>query len=134
MQDLKKLAEDEGIKFFAISAVTREGVDDLIKYVGNELENFVDETFAETSDDVKVFDLDKAEDEFIIERNDAAEFIVKNKNLEKIVAMTNFDNSEGLRRFQFIWRMKNLDAKLKARGIKEGMTVHIGRMEFEWHE
>ena len=134
LQDLKKLAEDEGIKFFAISAVTREGVDDLIKYVGNELENFVDETFAETSDDVKVFDLDKAEDEFIIERNDAAEFIVKNKNLEKIVAMTNFDNSEGLRRFQFIWRMKNLDAKLKARGIKEGMTVHIGRMEFEWHE
>ena len=48
--------------------------------------------------------------------------------------MTNFDNSEGLRRFQFIWRMKNLDAKLKERGIKEGMTVHIGKMEFEWHE
>ncbi len=30
--------------------------------------------------------------------------------------------------------MKNLDAKLKERGIKEGMTVHIGKMEFEWRE
>ena len=83
---------------------------------------------------MKVFDLNKDDDEVVITRNDAAEFIVHNKNLEKIVAMTNFDNSEGLRRFQFIWRMKNLDAKLKERGIKEGMTVHIGDMEFEWHE
>ena len=86
------------------------------------------------ADAVKIFDVDKEEDPVIIERNDAAEFIVRNKNLEKIVAMTNFDNAEGLRRFQFIWRMKNLDALLKARGIKEGMTVHIGGLEFEWHE
>ena len=48
--------------------------------------------------------------------------------------MTNFDNAEGLRRFQFIWRMKNLDALLKARGIKEGTTVHIGGLAFEWQE
>ncbi|MBR4383271.1 MAG: Obg family GTPase CgtA [Selenomonadaceae bacterium] len=83
---------------------------------------------------VKIFNVDKEEDPVIIERNDAAEFIVRNKNLEKIVAMTNFDDDEGLRRFQFIWRMKNLDSLLKARGIKEGTTVHIGDIEFEWHE
>lgn len=132
---LEKLAQESGIKFFAISAVTHAGVDALIKYVGGWLDEHGKdfEPVAET-DAVKVFDVEKPEDEVIIERNDAAEFIVRNKNLEKIVAMTNFDNSEGLRRFQFIWRMKNLDAKLKARGIKEGMTVHIGDMEFEWHE
>lgn len=132
---LKKLAEDEGIKFFAISAVTHENVSELVNYVGNWLEEHAkDFEPVKESDDVKIFDLEKSDDEVIIERNDAADFIVKNKNLEKIVAMTNFDNSEGLRRFQFIWKMKNLDAKLKERGIKEGMTVHIGKMEFEWHE
>ena len=83
---------------------------------------------------MKIFDVEKSDDEVVIERNDAADFIVKNKNLEKIVAMTNFDNPEGLRRFQFIWRMKNLDSLLKERGIKEGMTVHIGKMEFEGQE
>ena len=88
----------------------------------------------ETIDEVKIFNTDKEDDPIIIERNDAAEFIVKDKKLEKIVAMTNFDNAEGLRRFQFIWRMKNMDSKLKARGIKEGTTVHIGNKEFEWHE
>ena len=132
---LEKLAEDEGIKFFAVSAATHENLPELVNYVGNWLEEHAEEfkTVPE-SDDVKIFDLEKSDDEIIIERNDAAEFIVKNKNLEKIVAMTNFDNSEGLRRFQFIWKMKNIDAKLKERGIKEGMTVHIGKMEFEWHE
>lgn len=129
---LKELAAQEGIEFFAISAATRENLDALINYVGKKLEEIIPEV--EPVDAVKVFDVDKEDDPVIIERNDAAEFIVRNKNLEKIVAMTNFDNAEGLRRFQFIWRMKNLDALLKERGIKEGMTVHIGGLEFEWHE
>ena len=132
---LQKLADDKNLKFFPISAVTRQNLKELINFIGEWLDknpdNF-DEISAEN--DVKIFDLDKNDDEVTITRNDAADFIIHNKNLEKIVAMTNFDNSEGLRRFQFIWRMKNLDAKLKERGIKEGMTVHIGKMEFEWRE
>ena len=129
---LEKLAAQEGIKFFAISAATHENLDALINFIGKTLEEIVPEV--EPVDEIKVFDVDKEDDPVIIERNDAADFIVRNKNLEKIVAMTNFDNEEGLRRFQFIWRMKNLDALLKTRGIKEGMTVHIGQIEFEWHE
>ena len=129
---LENLAAQEGIKFFAVSAATRENLDALINFVGQRLEEIVPEV--ESVAPVKIFDMDKDEDPVIIERNDAAEFIVRNKNLEKIVAMTNFDNAEGLRRFQFIWRMKNLDALLKARGIKEGTSVHIGGFEFEWHE
>ena len=132
LPSLEELAKREGIEFFAISAATRENLDELINFVGKRLEEIIPEE--EPVDAVKVFDVDKEDDPVIIERNDAAEFIVRNKNLEKIVAMTNFDNAEGLRRFQFIWRMKNLDALLKARGIKEGMTVHIGGLEFEWHE
>ena len=130
---LESLAEREGLKFFAISAATRENLDALINFVGNELEKICADT-EPVVDAVKVFDVEKSDDPVIIERNDAAEFIVRNKNLEKIVAMTNFDDTEGLRRFQFIWRMKNLDALLKSRGIKEGMTVHIGDLEFEWRE
>ncbi len=135
LPELEKLAQDEGIKFFAISAVTHAGVDALIKFIGQWLdEHAADFEPVIVQDEIKIFNVDKDDDEVIIERNDAADFIVRNKNLEKIVAMTNFDNAEGLRRFQYIWRMKNLDAKLKERGIKEGMTVYIGNMTFEWHE
>ena len=100
---LEKLAEQEGIKFFSISAATHENLDALINFIGKTLEEIVPEV--EPVSEVKIFDVDKEDDPVIIERNDAADFIVRNKNLEKIVAMTNFDNDEGLRRFQFIWRM-----------------------------
>ncbi len=134
LPNLKKLADDEGIKFFKISAVTREGLDDLMNYVGTWLDEHVEEIKPIESNEVKIFDMNEKEDTITIKRNDAGDFIVINKNLEKIVAMTNFDNDEGLRRFQYIWRMKNIDSLLKERGIKEGMTVHIGEMEFTWQE
>jgi len=129
---LEALARREGLKFFAISAAAHENLDALINFIGSKLDELAAQ-IEPTVEAVKVIDV-ADDDPVIIERNDAAEFIVRNRNLEKIVAMTNFDNDEGVRRFQFIWRMKGLDALLKARGITEGTTVHIGGIEFEWHE
>ena len=133
---LKKLAEKEGIKFFAISAVTHTGCDELMNFVGTWLDEHKEEQEPVAVEGVKTFNLNEETDADTVEikRNDAGDFIVRNKNLEKIVAMTNFDNDEGLRRFQYIWRMKGIDSLLKERGIKEGMTVHIGEMEFTWQE
>lgn len=48
--------------------------------------------------------------------------------------MTNFGNDEAIRRFQYIWRLKGIDEKLRAKGIKEGDTVYIGEMEFEYRQ
>ena len=69
-----------------------------------------------------------------VSRNDVGDFIVSGKAIEKLVAMTNFNNDEAVRRFQYIWRLKGLDEKLRARGIKEGMTVHIGDMAFDYQD
>ena len=130
---LQKLAEEEGIKFFAISAATRESVKALIAYVGEWLDSYVPEP--EKEDDEKVYDMtENVSDKISITRNDAGDFIVSGKALEKLVVMTNFNNDEAVRRFQYIWRIKGIDEKLKARGIKEGQTVHIGDMEFEYRE
>ena len=46
--------------------------------------------------------------------------------------MTNFNDDEGLRRFQAIWRKKGIDDALRERGIQEGDTVRIQEMEFEF--
>ena len=51
---------------------------------------------------------------------------------KKLVAMTNFGNDEAIRRFQYIWRLKGIDEKLREKGIKEGDSVFIGEMEFEY--
>lgn len=130
---LRELAEKEGIEIFPISAATRQGLDELIKRVAVLLDEYVEEPEAE--DTSKVYDA-KAEDpdEITITRNDSGDFIVSGKALEKLVAMTNFGNDEAVRRFQYIWRIKGIDKKLQEHGIKEGNTVHIGDMEFEYRD
>ena len=131
---LEKLAAAEGIAIFPVSAATREGLAALIAETAKALDRYVEEP--EKTDGIKIYDADKDEDpeRITITRNDRGDFIVSGKALEKLVAMTNFGNDEALRRFQYIWRMKGIDSRLKKRGIKEGDTVHIGAMEFEFRE
>ena len=130
---LKKLAEENGMKFFAISAATREGVQELIDYTGEWLDNYVEEP--ETEDEVVVYDENEEDpDKITISRNISGELVVSGTNIEKLVKMTNFLNDEAVRRFQYIWRIKNLDEKLREKGAKEGDTIHIGEMEFEFRD
>ena len=131
---LEALAAKEGLKFFAISAAAHTGLKELISYVCTWLDNYVEEP--EATEEETVYDEDAARDaeKVTVTRNDAGDFIVSGKALEKLVAMTNFNNDEAVRRFQYIWRIKGIDEKLKERGIREGQTVHIGEMEFEWRE
>ncbi len=130
---LYKLANEEGIKLFPISAATHQGVKELISYVGTWLDNYVEEP--EQEETVKVYDENKEDPEKVtISRNDAGDFIVHGQAIEKLVVMTNFNNDEAVRRFQYIWRIKGIDEKLREKGIKEGQTVRIGDMEFEYRE
>ena len=130
LDELQDLAEKENIAFFKISAATGEGVDALITYLAAELEKIPkDEEIIEIEEENE-----EASEKITISRDISGDFVVSGKNLEKIVYMTNFDNDEALRRFQYIWRMKGIDEKLKEKGIKEGDTVHIGEMSFEYRE
>ena len=130
---LKDLAEKEGIEIFPISAATRQGTKELIQRVAQVLDEYVEEPDVEEG--VKLYDAKEEDpDKVTITRNDAGDFIVSSKSLNKLVAMTNFGNDEAIRRFQYIWRIKGIDKKLIERGIKEGNTVRIGEMEFEYRD
>ena len=133
LERLKALAAKENIEIIPVSAATREGLKELVDRVAVALDNYVEEP--ETEDGVKVYDeAPEDHDKIEITRDASGDFVVSGKSLEKLVAMTNFGNDEALRRFQYIWRIKGIDAKLRERGIKEGNTVHIGAMEFEFRD
>ena len=133
LQRLQELADKEGIQLFPICAATGQGLKELINAVAKALDEYVEEPDAEEGE--KVYEAQAEDpDKITISRNISGEFVVSGKSLEKLVAMTNFGNDEALRRFQYIWRIKGIDKKLQERGIKEGETVHIGDMEFEYRE
>ena len=130
-QRFKEFIESEGKEIFPISAATNEGLKELMIRVSKALDDYVEEP--EAVAEVKVYE-DSAEADFVIKRDEVGDFVVVSKSLEKLVAMTKFENDEALRRFQNIWRLNGVDEALKARGIKEGDTVHVGEMEFEFKE
>ena len=130
-QRFKEFIESEGKEIFPISAATNEGLKELMSRVSKALDDYVEEP--EAVAEVKVYE-DSAEPDFVIKRDEVGDFVVVSKSLEKLVAMTKFETDEAVRRFQNIWRLKGVDEALKARGIKEGDTVHVGEMEFEFKE
>ena len=87
----------------------------------------------------EIIDIGKVEeadpDSFTILRDtEDADFEVKGKNIERLVAMTNFDNEEAVYRFQLIWRRLVIEKALKEKGIQEGQSVKIGDMVFDYEE
>ena len=121
--------KEQGREVFPVSAATGDGLMPLMRRASQLLAAFVEEP--EESADTVIY---KAEPEeaFVIKREDDGAYVVEGTEIEKIVAMTNFHNDEALRRFQLAWKRLGIDDALRERGIKEGDTVRIRGMEFEF--
>lgn len=120
----------KGIEVYPICALSGEGMDKLLERVWKMLEDYVEE-----ADDTTEEVVYKAEEkpDFVVKRDPDGAFVIEGPRIENLVAMTNFDDDQSLRRFQRIWRYMELDKLLKEKGIQEGNTVRIYGMDFEYH-
>ncbi|MBS6247458.1 MAG: Obg family GTPase CgtA, partial [Veillonella sp.] len=129
--ETKKYFEDKGYEVFLINALSGEGLSELMERAYYYVENYEPEP--EANDDTVVYEA-KQDVEFVITRGDDAAFYITGKRIERLVAMTNLDDDQSLRRFQRIWRFMELDAKLKEKGCKDGDEVVIGDQRFTFQE
>jgi GTP-binding protein len=125
---IREYMEKQGHETVPISAATGEGVRDLMWRAFNALATAP--AALDTTEELRTYKEVVKEEAAVIRRDDDGAYVVESKQLERLVAMTNFDDDEGVRRFQRIWRNQNIDEALRARGIKEGDTVRIRGMEF----
>lgn len=123
--------EENGYEVFAVNALTGEGLSDLVHRAWYYMENYVPEPDA--TDDVVMYEA-KPDVDFVITRGDDAAFIITGARIEKLVAMTNLDDEQSLRRFQKIWKYMELDKKLQEKGCKDGDEVVIGDQRFIYHD
>lgn len=129
--EVTKYFEDKGYEVFAVNALTGQGLPELMERAYYYVENYEPEP--EANDDTVVYEA-KQDVEFVITRGDDAAFYITGKRIERLVAMTNLDDDQSLRRFQRIWRFMELDAKLKEKGCKDGDEVVIGDQRFTFQE
>lgn len=123
--------KEQGREIFPVSAATGEGLMEVMRRASQLLAEFVEEP--EEIEGLVKYKAEPAE-AYVIKRDDDGAYVVEGKEIEKIVAMTNFENDEALRRFQLAWKRLGIDDGLRERGIEEGDTVRIRGLEFEFKQ
>lgn len=130
LEKIKQQIESKGYSFFPICTLTGEGIKSLLEKAWTILQETETTTF-DNQEKAIVYEL--PQNEFKIEY-DGHVYSVIGKRVEKLVAMTDFDNSVSLRRFNKAWKFMGLDKLLKKEGIKEGDTVNLYGIEFSFSE
>ena len=129
--ELEKVAKENNLEIFKISAATNQGVSELIKHVSDVLKTLPKENLIEISEQ-KVYTLENDED-YTIEKEDR-KFIVKGEAVEKIMRRVNIEDNESLYYFQKSLDNLGVNQKLKEMGIKDGDIVIIDDYELEWED
>jgi len=136
-ENLAKFREQVGdeVQIFPISAVTRQGLRELLFTVADLVESTPEFPLHDEAEDKPLrvlYKYQKEEPTFEITRESDGTFVVKGEELEKLFKMTNFEREESIRRFARQMRGMGIDEALRERGAKNGDIVKISEYEFEF--
>ncbi len=134
IETIKNAFEPEGIKVYPISAVTGQGVKELLYAVRALLDNFKDEPVIFE----KEFDMgglmDNPNESFTVSLNDEGVYVVEGPRIDRMLGYTNLESEKGFSFFQKFLSTTGILDELKALGIEEGDTVRVGDyLEFSYY-
>ncbi|MDR3112322.1 MAG: GTPase ObgE [Elusimicrobiota bacterium] len=127
---IKKHLKSE--KFFEISAVTKKGINILLKEIVKMLEKPL---VVDPDEYIEVIPVKKYiyEPEFEIKK-ESHTYVVSGKKIENLTQMTDFSEDDSLRRYQNILKKMGLEFELEKIGAKKGDTVRICNFEFTFEK
>ena len=125
--------EKEGIKVFPISAVSGQGVRELLYHVKELLSKCPKETLVYEQE----FDpsLIAFKDEpYTIEIAEDGAYVVEGPKIDKMLGYTNIDSEKGFLFFQRFLKEQGVLAALEEMGIEEGDTVRMYGFVFDYYK
>ena len=134
VQAIRDAFEPEGIKVYPISAVTGQGVKELLYAVRTLLDNFKDEPVLFE----KEFDYDELMDNpnesFEVSINEDGVYVVNGPKIDKMLGYTNLESEKGFDFFQKFLKQQGILKELEKLGIEEGDTVRMYGLEFDYYK
>lgn len=135
LKAIKDEFEPQGIKVFPISAVSGEGlqellyeVNEMLQGIGEETTTFEREYFPERLSELEgepyTVSYDKDEDEYVVE----------GPRIEKMLGYTNLDSEKGFQFFQKFLKENGILDELEKLGIKDGDTVRLYGLSFDYYK
>ncbi len=131
LSDLRRsFAEEERLPAFAVSALTGEGVSELLAAIRAELDRLPPEEAIEEPN-VRSYGLRPEDTGFTIEKRPEG-FVVRGWAVERVVVTADLETDEGIADLQRRLERLGLFRELERAGVKPGDTVKIGDFELEW--
>lgn len=122
---------ERGCVIRLVSTATGEGVQQLVWDAAKLLRDTPREPVAAPEGVVRI---EGPEAPWTIKRGSSGEFVVQGRQPERLVAMTDLENEESLRRLQAKMGRMGILKELRRRGIKDNDTVRVGEFEFDWFD
>jgi len=134
VERLRREFEPQGIQVFPISAVSGQGVKELLYHVKEMLKNVDDKpVIFEKEFDVNELRIDENLP-YTVTRDDDGGFRVEGPRIEKMLGYTNLDSEKGFEFFQKFLKNTGILKELEDGGIEEGDTVRMYGLEFDYYK
>lgn len=133
IKKLKDAFEPEGLKVFPISAVSGQGVKELLYHVEGILEK-MDHTPKVFEKEFSLEDLKVLSEQFEVWKEEDGLYVVEGPKIERMLGYTNLESEKGFVFFQNFMKDNGVFEKLEELGIEEGDTVKIYGLQFDYYK
>ena len=134
VERLRREFEPQGIQVFPISAVSGQGLKELLYHVKDMLKNMDDKpVIFEKEFDINELRVDENLP-YTVTRDDDGGFRVEGPRIEKMLGYTNLDSEKGFEFFQNFLKDSGILEQLEGAGIEEGDTVRMYGLEFDYYK
>lgn len=129
---IEKLAKENQLELYKVSAATGEGLKELFSHVAEVIKELPKEEIVDIEDRI-VYTLEEEEEPFTVEVV-KGEFVVQGPAAERIMRRINVEDNESFAYLQRSLKKIGIDDALRAKGIKDGDSVILVDWEFEWYD
>ena len=131
VERIRRTFEPEGMKVFAISGVTGQGIKELLWDVWETLQKLPKKPVVYESE---YEFMPQVEDlPYTVERDPKGVFVVEGPKIDKMLGYTNLESEKGFQFFQQFLKKSGVLDRLEEEGIEEGDTVRMYGHEFSYY-
>lgn len=131
---LKNEFEPKGIRVFPISAVSGQGLNELLYCVRDMLNELPDEKIVFEQEYFPEFEVDKEEPFSVYYDEQDNVYVMEGPRIEKMLGYTNLDSEKGFAFFQKFLKETGILQQLEELGIKDGDTVRMYGYAFDYYK
>lgn len=136
VETIRKEFEPKGIAVYPISAVSGQGVKELLYHVNEMLEKLGEEVtvFEQEYFPEREISVDLNEPYTVSYDKEEAEYVIEGPGIEKMLGYTNLDSEKGFAFFQNFLKDTGILKELEELGIQDGDTVRMYGLKFDYYK